>query len=290
MNFKRALVVSYLLIVVTFHARADGLVADELNTGKERRQKLSIDSLPLRNSDFGESLSEKHFYQGVEYIIAPKVESVDAEPFSAAGHFGRQRLGSVQSGGGSGAESKPDHKPDSEDRATTKATVKKDETKKDADLAAEMGEGTPVELKKDFFSLKGLPLKEDDVYARYKKYIFAQLDLKERQMLYNERLAQNMNLAGIGLGVVAHVCLFFGLWAAYKEFQAASKVRERAKTARGHREEKPNEPAHPEVANEIEIGLEKIAFKTSLHGAFLFAMTIVLYYLFLKFVLPVSTI
>jgi len=75
--------------------------------------------------------------------------------------------------------------------------------------------------------------------------------------------------------VISHFVLACGLLAAGWEFWQASRTRKRASTA---------------VQSEITIGLEGVAFKSALNGLLLLVLSMSFYFLYLKFVYPVTTI
>ena len=73
--------------------------------------------------------------------------------------------------------------------------------------------------------------------------------------------------------IFIHIVFAVGLWAATKEILHAGKTRKRSSEQ-----------------HELMISLEGIALKTSLHGTILLVLSIVLYFLFLKFVYPIVPI
>jgi len=75
--------------------------------------------------------------------------------------------------------------------------------------------------------------------------------------------------------VISHFVLACGLLAAGWEFWQASRTRKRASTA---------------AQSEITIGLEGVAFKSALNGLLLLVLSMSFYFLYLKFVYPVTTV
>lgn len=84
-----------------------------------------------------------------------------------------------------------------------------------------------------------------------------------------------------GIFVVVHVVLLIGLWAAVREFRHAEQTRKEAKVARLKADGEPSE---------FKIGLEGIALKTSLHGLLILGAAIGFYFMYLKFVYPVTVL
>ena len=74
---------------------------------------------------------------------------------------------------------------------------------------------------------------------------------------------------------ISHVVLGCGLFAAGWEFWQASKTRKRAGSS---------------VSSEITINLEGVAFKSALNGLLLLVLSMSFYFLYLKFVYPVSVV
>ena len=97
-----------------------------------------------------------------------------------------------------------------------------------------------------------------------------------------------------GFFLVAHAILTVGLWAAVRGFLHAAETRKEAPA--------PPDPAAVAAATpaeaarlalaeqEIRVSLEGIALKTTLHGVVLLAMAIGFYFLYLKFVYPVTVV
>ncbi|HEX2837534.1 MAG TPA: hypothetical protein VHN77_05355 [Phycisphaerales bacterium] len=74
--------------------------------------------------------------------------------------------------------------------------------------------------------------------------------------------------------LVAHGVLALGLWMAAHEFRAAQAGRRKAE----------------DQAQEIKLSLEGIALKTALHGVVIMAFAMGFYFLYLKFVYPITTV
>jgi hypothetical protein len=116
------------------------------------------------------------------------------------------------------------------------------------------------------------------------------------------------NLISWFIFIVAHVTLGVGLWAAVREFLHAAKTRNEAPTpSLGSHPAADQEPSGPTAVpapvrasppaadlaradNEIRISLEGVALKTSLHGVLLLCVAIGFYFLYLKFVYPITLV
>jgi hypothetical protein len=81
------------------------------------------------------------------------------------------------------------------------------------------------------------------------------------------------NLASIIIFWVVHAVLAAALWAALVEFRHASRTRKGGLQA----------------PQEIRVSLEGVALKTTLHGLMLLAIAFGFYFLYLKFVYPITT-
>lgn len=114
---------------------------------------------------------------------------------------------------------------------------------------------------------------DKDVRAAYKKILLARMSHEESILKERGKVLYWTNRVGVVIFVLTHLILFIGIWAAIKEFLSASKIRN-SETEQ----------------SEIKVSMEGIALKTSLHGTLLFALTLFLYFLFLKFVYPINVI
>ena len=90
--------------------------------------------------------------------------------------------------------------------------------------------------------------------------------------------------------VVIHVVLFLGLWAAMKEFIDAGRTRKSAPAPITTALTDEKAQAAQAKQNEVTISLQGIALKTSLHGFLILAAAIGFYFLYLKFVYPITVI
>ena len=113
-------------------------------------------------------------------------------------------------------------------------------------------------------------INDDELIESFKNYELSKLDYLTKSLKEREKVFKSVNRMGISIFVLTHVFLLTGFWMAFQEFGKAKSIRSK-------------EPEN----QEIQVSLEGIAFKTSLHGSFIFGLTIVLYFLFLKFVYPI---
>jgi hypothetical protein len=105
---------------------------------------------------------------------------------------------------------------------------------------------------------------------------------RETEKMGERREAMRVsNFMGWVAFAATHLVLAIALWASWQEFRAATKVRAKAGG-------KPGDQAQPQ--NEITLGLDGIALRTSLHGIFLLGIAAGFYFLFLRFVLPVTIV
>ena len=118
-------------------------------------------------------------------------------------------------------------------------------------------------------------LSQDDpaVKAEARKYVLARYSYEVEKLAERQRVIYWTNRAGIVIFVMTHCLILLGFWAALREFLDARKTRRRSVETQ-----------------ELELSLERIALKTSLHGSVIFAFTLLLYLLFLKFVYPVTVV
>ncbi|MCI0627620.1 MAG: hypothetical protein L0387_39220 [Acidobacteria bacterium] len=110
-----------------------------------------------------------------------------------------------------------------------------------------------------------------DVADAHRNYLLA---LYKRNIeIIQERRQVICITNGIGYVIcfVAHVILGIALWSAVREFNAASKRRKKA----------------DEAPTELQVSLEGVALKTSLHGTILLVLALVFYFMYLQFVYKV---
>lgn len=129
--------------------------------------------------------------------------------------------------------------------------------------------------------------KLDSSYSLSAKVINDNPELKKKYVEYlNARLQREIDkaeeqkasmafskLSSYVILIFIHIVFAVGIWAAAREFIHASKSRKRKFEQQ-----------------ELMISLEGIALKTSFHGTILLVLSIVLYFLFLKFVYPIVPI
>jgi hypothetical protein len=133
---------------------------------------------------------------------------------------------------------------------------------------------TPIEEIEDI-NIKILTSEEIDEKVRkaYRELIFKRFEHEKTAMDERQSVIIWTNRASAIIFVITHMVLIMGIWAAMKEFHNANKLR------------KENPEQH-----EIKVSIEGIALKTSLHGSLLLSICVFLYFLFLKYVLPVNVI
>lgn len=114
---------------------------------------------------------------------------------------------------------------------------------------------------------------DEGVKESYREFASARMEYAIKAMEERDRVIYWSNRASILIFLIAHAVLLLGLWAAIGEFLEARKIR------------------HANVeASEIKIGLDGLALKTSLHGTVILLFSMALYYMFLVYVLPISSI
>ena len=108
---------------------------------------------------------------------------------------------------------------------------------------------------------------DPNLYQAYREYLLAYLDGERRKIEEHRDVIASTNRMGTWVFVVVHVFLGLAMVIAVVEFWQASRTR-RTKRER----------------EEIELSFQKVALKTSMHGTVLLVLSLVLYFLFLKFV------
>lgn len=108
---------------------------------------------------------------------------------------------------------------------------------------------------------------DPNLYNAYREYLIAYLDAERRKIDDHREVIASTNRMGTWVFVVVHIFLGLAMIVALVEFWQASRTRH----VKREREE-------------IELSFQKIALKTSMHGTLLLVLSLVLYFLFLKFV------
>lgn len=177
-------------------------------------------------------------------------------------------------GGGGGGGGSPrltkDKSESKKDDGSTEKAVKTTVAKSDGPVV----DSPSDELAREIF-------KSPDVRAAAKEVAIAELNHRKQSLSDRNSIVGYRNLADAIIFLMAHALMGVGCWAGWREFQHANELRSKRarKTA----------PTAPEQT-EIEVGLEKIAVKTSLHGLLLFACTFGFYLAYLTLVHPVQVI
>ncbi|WP_437954771.1 hypothetical protein WME76_24720 [Sorangium sp. So ce119] len=88
--------------------------------------------------------------------------------------------------------------------------------------------------------------------------------------------------------MVVHIILGVALWMAWLEFDNARKTRAKVAPLKGAAAKGKGKPEpDDEAAHELKLGLDGIAFKSSLQGTAILALALAFYALYLKFVYPI---
>ena len=114
---------------------------------------------------------------------------------------------------------------------------------------------------------------DEEVRAAYKKMMLARMAHEQNSLQERGKVVYWTNRVGVFIFILTHLVLFIGIWAAIKEFISANKTR-----------------STETEQTELKVSMEGIALKTALHGTLIFALTLFLYFLFLKFVYPINVI
>jgi len=137
-------------------------------------------------------------------------------------------------------------------------------------------------------------INEDPVVkAKRAELAIAQMD-REIQKLHEARdeLAWYNSLGRFMFGVV-HIVLGVALWMAWLEFDNARHVRAKLAPPKGVAAQKskgkpkPGDEEETAAPHELKLGLDGIAFKSSLQGTAILAIAFGFYFLYLKFVYPI---
>ncbi len=130
---------------------------------------------------------------------------------------------------------------------------------------------------------------DQEVRDAFQQMLIARFE-REQQILSERRNVIGWtNWISRFIFVVIHVVLAIGLWAAMREFIDAGRTRKRSPppittAVTGEQAQAAREQ------NELSISLQGIALKTSLHGLLILAAAIGFYFLYLKFVYPITVI
>lgn len=111
--------------------------------------------------------------------------------------------------------------------------------------------------------------KDEQVKEMRKELLMARYKNEIETLEENKRIVNNVNKIGYVVFAIAHILLVLAVAASVHEFIHASKTRKK-------------KPDH----HEIQVSLEGIALRSSLHGVVLLVVAILFYFLFLKYVLP----
>ncbi len=125
----------------------------------------------------------------------------------------------------------------------------------------------------DLFALIDLVGREDsEIILAVKQFVIAQFE-REQQILQERRdVLKKHYTVGMIIFVTVHIMVVMGIGAAMYELRQAHNARKRAE----------------QQETNIQISLEGIALKTSLQGVLLLAFALAFYFLYLKFVFPVT--
>jgi len=114
---------------------------------------------------------------------------------------------------------------------------------------------------------------DEDVKAKEKEAYLAYLERQVEVYKEQKKVLEDHNTESFVVFVSAHIVLLLGLIAAATEFLRARKTRKDA-----------------DKQTDLNVSLQGIALKTSLHGTILLALSISFYFLYLKFVYPITAI
>lgn len=116
-------------------------------------------------------------------------------------------------------------------------------------------------------------LKDEEVREAYRRWLIQWLERQTAILGEQQSVITITNQISWFIFIVVHLILLLGLWAAIKEFRHASRTRK----------EKPEQ-------TELRLSMEGIALKTALHGLLLLAIAFAFYFVYLKFVYPVTVV
>ena len=146
-----------------------------------------------------------------------------------------------------------------------------------------------------------VPSVSDEVYAAQVQLLSARVAHDIDMLGERAHVIKTTNIIGWIICGVAHIMLLIGVWAAVLEFLHAAHTRKRAPDplapsaegeSPGLAEDGPGVRSAEQLQaeNEIRISLEGIALRTSLHGVLLLSFAIGFYFLYLRFVYPITVI
>jgi hypothetical protein len=116
-------------------------------------------------------------------------------------------------------------------------------------------------------------LEDEEVREAYRRWLIQWLDRQTAILGEQQSVISITNRISWFIFIVVHLILLLGLWAATKEFRHASRTRR----------EKPEQ-------SEFRLSMEGIALKTALHGLLLLAIAFAFYFVYLRFVYPVTVV
>jgi hypothetical protein len=129
------------------------------------------------------------------------------------------------------------------------------------------------------------PLDTPEIKAKRQQLILSKLDREMEKLRETRDELWWYNVFGRFMFVIVHVILGIGLWMATMEFANARRLRTATggKSGGGHGDDNP-------APQELKIGLEGIAFKSSLQGTIILGLAFGFYFLYLKLVYPIVLI
>ena len=115
---------------------------------------------------------------------------------------------------------------------------------------------------------------DPEIKAAYKLWTIAFINREKEKLLEHKQAFADSGIMSITICWVAHILLVWALLAATIEYICALVTRKRASAQ----------------MQELSVSLEGIALKTSLHGTLLLGIAMIFYFLFLKYVYPITVI
>ena len=134
----------------------------------------------------------------------------------------------------------------------------------------------------------GLESHDPVIRKKAQAVLLAQYEREINRLQEHSRTFGWNHTASVIIFWIAHVLLAVAVWAALREFVEAGQVRREARRIKGAA----SGPEQVPVMQEIEIGMERVALRTTLHGLLILAAAMCFYFLYLKFVytiVPVAT-
>ncbi len=114
---------------------------------------------------------------------------------------------------------------------------------------------------------------DPNVRAAYKEYLLTYLESEREKFADRREVILSTNQMGSYIFVTVHIFLAVALFVTVLELRQASIARKKHGGS-----------------DEIELSFQKIALKTSIHGTVLLVFAIVLYFLFLRIVYPITIV